>query len=194
GCLDEAVAVIYYCNNLLIFKRGIHEVQEEFWCCMNNENHSLMSMLKTHFLKSCGRTGVIGGGAEDHEECVSELHKYVRNSTREPADTDDDKPLSITKIRDPIANMNSKKAPGEDGVTSKILGAVTVAATLERMEKRAMQLRVEETSLGKNMTTQECELLTQEKNKAYQRMLQKGCTRKTREEYQIQRINEKITL
>ncbi|PSN40534.1 hypothetical protein C0J52_12257 [Blattella germanica] len=28
----------------------------------------------------------------------------------------------------------------------------------------------------------ECELVTQEKNKAYQRMLQKGCTRKTREE------------
>lgn len=58
---------------------------------------------------------------EDDEKTDSEHHKNIRNKTLIPPNTDDDRPFTSVEIREIIENMNSKKAPGMDGVTSDIL-------------------------------------------------------------------------
>jgi len=58
---------------------------------------------------------------EDNEINDSAVHKQIRELIKEPIDTDDDKPFSQEEIASVIKTFNSKKAPGEDGLTSEII-------------------------------------------------------------------------
>ena len=59
---------------------------------------------------------------DDREDSDNELHRKIRKEIQEPPDTIDDKVFTKEEI---LANLkkriNSKKAPGEDGLTSDIL-------------------------------------------------------------------------
>jgi len=54
---------------------------------------------------------------EDNEINDSAVHKQIR----ELIDTEDDKPFSQEEIASVIKKFNSKKAPGQDGLTSEII-------------------------------------------------------------------------
>jgi hypothetical protein len=58
---------------------------------------------------------------KDNETYDSAVHKQTREQIQEPIDTEDDKPFSQEEIESVIKKFNPKKAPGEDGLTSKII-------------------------------------------------------------------------
>lgn len=58
---------------------------------------------------------------EDSEQYDTERHKELRRLTTEPMDTPDDMEFTTAEILAVLKNFNSKKSPGEDGITSDIL-------------------------------------------------------------------------
>jgi hypothetical protein len=58
---------------------------------------------------------------DDREDSDSELHAIIRKETQEPLETADDKVFTEEEIIGNLRKFNSKKAPGEDGVTSGFL-------------------------------------------------------------------------
>ena len=58
---------------------------------------------------------------EDREGNDNELHKKIRKKIQEPPDTADDKAFRKDEIIVNFKKFNSKKAPGEDGITHNIL-------------------------------------------------------------------------
>jgi hypothetical protein len=57
---------------------------------------------------------------EDNQNDVTEYHKQLRAQTQESIDTADDEEFTIQEIKNVVASMGNKKAPGEDGITSEI--------------------------------------------------------------------------
>jgi hypothetical protein len=58
---------------------------------------------------------------ECNETNDSAVHRQIRQLITDPIDTEDDKPFSREEIDSVIKKFNSKKAPGEDGLTSEII-------------------------------------------------------------------------
>jgi hypothetical protein len=58
---------------------------------------------------------------DDREDNDNELHRKIRKEIQEPTDTDDDKAFTKEVVIANLKKFNSKKAPGEDGLTSDIL-------------------------------------------------------------------------
>ena len=58
---------------------------------------------------------------KDEEAEETDHHKQVRTLIEEPMDTEDDRDFTTEEIRQIIKSIDYKKAPGEDGITSKIL-------------------------------------------------------------------------
>jgi hypothetical protein len=58
---------------------------------------------------------------DDREDSDTELHRKIRKEIQEPPDTADDKAFTKEEILANLKKFNSKKAPGEDGLTSDIL-------------------------------------------------------------------------
>jgi hypothetical protein len=58
---------------------------------------------------------------DDREDSGNELHRNIRKEMQEPPDTADHKALTKEQIVANLKKFNSKKAPGEDGLTSDIL-------------------------------------------------------------------------
>jgi hypothetical protein len=56
---------------------------------------------------------------EDNLKC-SDFHKQARILSQDPTDTGDDKEFTVEEIRNAVASMGDKKAPGEDGITGEI--------------------------------------------------------------------------
>jgi hypothetical protein len=57
----------------------------------------------------------------DEENEDSEHHKRIRNQTWCSIETQDDREFTQQEIKEISQNMNPKKAPGENGINSKIL-------------------------------------------------------------------------
>jgi hypothetical protein len=57
---------------------------------------------------------------EDKQSDDSDYHKQARTQSQEPVDTADDKEFTIEGIKNAVASMGNKKAPGEDGITGEI--------------------------------------------------------------------------
>jgi hypothetical protein len=57
---------------------------------------------------------------EDNQNDFSEHHKQARTQSQEPTDMADDKDFTVEEIKNAVASMGNKKAPGEDGITSEI--------------------------------------------------------------------------
>jgi len=57
---------------------------------------------------------------EDNHNNYSDFHKQARILSQEWVDTKDDKDFTVEEIRNAVASMGDKKAPGEDGITGKI--------------------------------------------------------------------------
>ena len=57
---------------------------------------------------------------EDKEEDDTSHHKLARAEAREPANTADDTDFTVEETRNAVANMDKKKAPGEDGITGEV--------------------------------------------------------------------------
>ena len=57
---------------------------------------------------------------DDIEE-ETDHHKAVRADIEEPIQTEDDREFTQTEIKNIIKSMDTKKAPGEDGITGEIL-------------------------------------------------------------------------
>ena len=55
---------------------------------------------------------------DDREDSDNELHRKIRKEIQEPPDTVDDKAFTKEEIIANLKKFNSKKAPGEDGLTS----------------------------------------------------------------------------
>ena len=49
-----------------------------------------------------------------------DIHKQARFLSDEPDDTEDDKDVTVGEIRNAVASMGNKKAPGEDAITVEI--------------------------------------------------------------------------
>jgi hypothetical protein len=58
---------------------------------------------------------------DDREDSDNELHRKIRKEIQEPIDTADDKAYTKKEIIANLKKFNSKKFPGEDGLTSDIL-------------------------------------------------------------------------
>ena len=58
---------------------------------------------------------------DDREDSDIELHRKIRKEIQKPPDTADDKAFTKEEIIANLKKFNSKKAPGEDGLTSDIL-------------------------------------------------------------------------
>ena len=50
----------------------------------------------------------------------SDTHKQARILSQELVDTEDDKDFTVGEIRNAVASMLNKKAPGQDGITCEI--------------------------------------------------------------------------
>ena len=50
----------------------------------------------------------------------SDTHKQARILSQEPVDMEDDKDFTVGEIRNAVASMGNKKAPGEDGIAGEI--------------------------------------------------------------------------
>ena len=57
---------------------------------------------------------------EDNPKDDTEFHRQARILSQDPIDTDDDKEFTVDEIRNAVASMGDKKAPGEDGITGEI--------------------------------------------------------------------------
>lgn len=57
----------------------------------------------------------------DNEDEDNEFHKEVRHFTEAVGSTEDDKDFTTEEIRTVLEQMNPKKAPGENGITSTVL-------------------------------------------------------------------------
>jgi hypothetical protein len=57
---------------------------------------------------------------EDNQNDDTEYHKQLRVLTQESIDTANDKEFTVQEIKNAVASMGNKKAPGEDGITSEI--------------------------------------------------------------------------
>ena len=57
---------------------------------------------------------------DDNQKDDSDFHKQARSSSQDPIDTGDDKEFTVEEIRNAVASMGDKKAPGEDGITGEI--------------------------------------------------------------------------
>ena len=57
---------------------------------------------------------------DDNQADDSDFHKQARTLSQHPIDTDDDKEFTVEEIRNAVASMGDKKAPGEDVVTAEI--------------------------------------------------------------------------
>jgi len=58
---------------------------------------------------------------DDREDSDNELHRKIRKEIQEPTDTADDKAFTKEEIIANLKKINSKMAPGEDGLSSNIL-------------------------------------------------------------------------
>ncbi|KAF2893642.1 hypothetical protein ILUMI_12532 [Ignelater luminosus] len=58
--------------------------------------------------------------AKDNPNTDDNTHKEIRNKLKKDIQTEDDKEFTRNEIEDIIKNMDSKKAPGEDGIDSSI--------------------------------------------------------------------------
>ena len=58
---------------------------------------------------------------DDREDSDNELHTKIKKEIQEPLDTADDKAFTKDEIIANLKKFNTKKAPGEDGLTSNIL-------------------------------------------------------------------------
>jgi ATP-dependent helicase YprA (DUF1998 family) len=58
---------------------------------------------------------------KDEVDNESNYHNTIRTQTERPIQAADDREYSLEEIRLAIEAINSKKAPGEDGITSEIL-------------------------------------------------------------------------
>jgi hypothetical protein len=61
---------------------------------------------------------------EDKQNDDSEYHKQLSAQTQESIGTPDDKEFTEQEIKNAVASMGHNKAPGEDGITSKIFNSV----------------------------------------------------------------------
>ena len=57
---------------------------------------------------------------EDNALDDSEFHKQIRVQSQGAVNTPDDREFTLAEIRNVVESMNSKKAPGEDGITGEI--------------------------------------------------------------------------
>ena len=57
---------------------------------------------------------------EDNYNDDSDTHKQARILSQELVDTEDDKDFTVGEIRNAVASMGNKKAPGEDGIMGEI--------------------------------------------------------------------------
>jgi len=57
---------------------------------------------------------------EDNEYEDNEYHKEVRAQSQETVNSPDNREFTVEEIRNAVESMDNKKAPGEDGITSKI--------------------------------------------------------------------------
>jgi len=56
---------------------------------------------------------------DDRKDSDNELHKEFRKDVQKPLDTADDKAFTKEEIIVVLKKLSSKKAPGEDGLTSE---------------------------------------------------------------------------
>jgi hypothetical protein len=56
----------------------------------------------------------------DNPDNDNATHKQLRAATQEPIDTADDKEISVQEVKNVVTSMGGKKAPGEDGIPSKV--------------------------------------------------------------------------
>jgi uncharacterized protein YktA (UPF0223 family) len=84
----------------------------------------------------------------DEETEETDHHKQIRTLIEEPMGTEDDKEFTTEEIRQAIKSIDHKKAPGEDGITSKIL-----MWTFERFPQlvTSLQWLLEERMLSQEM-------------------------------------------
>jgi len=73
----------------------------------SNLHKTLMHMLRNFTL-------------EDNQNDDTEYHKQLRAQTHESIDTANDKEFTVQEIKNAVASMGNKKAPGEDGITNEI--------------------------------------------------------------------------
>ena len=57
---------------------------------------------------------------EDNQNDDSEYHKQATTQSQEPIYTADNKDFTVEEIKNSVASMGNKKAPGEDRITSEI--------------------------------------------------------------------------
>lgn len=57
---------------------------------------------------------------DDNELEDNDHHKHIRAQTEYPPNAQDDRDFTIDEIRNIIEGMDSRKAPGEDGITGEI--------------------------------------------------------------------------
>jgi len=58
---------------------------------------------------------------KDEEAEETDYHKRIRTLMKEPVKTEDDRDFTAEEIKQTIKSIDHEKAPGEDGITSKIL-------------------------------------------------------------------------
>ena len=56
----------------------------------------------------------------DDQSEDTEYHKRIREQTKEPIQTADDRDLTPAEVKNAIEELTNKKAPGEDGITGAI--------------------------------------------------------------------------
>ena len=61
---------------------------------------------------------------EDNQEDDTELQKNIRALPQEGINTDDDKEYTVREIKNFVLGMSKNKAPGEDGIPSKVFKSV----------------------------------------------------------------------
>jgi hypothetical protein len=57
---------------------------------------------------------------DDNQKDDSHFHKQARILSQDPTDTGDDKEFTVEEIRNAVASMGDKKAPGEDEINGEI--------------------------------------------------------------------------
>jgi len=57
---------------------------------------------------------------EDNQDDDNAIHKQIRAITQETIETADDKEFSEQEVKNAVASMGGKKAPGEDGIPNEV--------------------------------------------------------------------------